>query len=327
MENSAIILSAQRLKEERKRLKLTQFQFCEYLHYSSAKSISLLENGKMPLSERDAATIAAALGIREQYLLGRDNFRTFEDMKKVDASANTATLEYFKSIGFSFWPCYVWRTTVFAALCGYQLMKPYIAQNSQITIYEGYSMPNKAAVDNEFCKSVFEHSVKINQSVGIKDFWNIIHSHLNDIYYPTAQYGNLHFNDSNASDTELGLFELSENPINASCFSNDYLKSVKFYESEFDDGAGLSSSLWSKISSSEISRPLSNIDTPIKSTEKKPLRDCVKLRGFLQNSSIELLYGLSKNGVFQGFTTIENMRRIFAIVDGSSVNAINSLFN
>ena len=341
-ENERRTLSAKRLKEERKKAQLTQEQFCSYLHYSSAKSISFLENGKTGLSRPDAVTAAAALGVRVEYLLGHDNYRTFDEMKKVDESANIAALEYFKSIGFSFWPCYVWRASVYAALCGYQLFKPFIAQNLQLTlIHNGCQMTHKADVANEFFEKILENSLDLSQPPASPTaLEHAVSALLSDICLPikiktsTDIKSGYCFAIPTAIDTELCLFELRENPFSNSEFTNRYLELVELlapgrYMRLLDKTDQYINSLSKArlFAELETSRPLANIDAPIKSANKQPIRDTMFLQGFLAGSSVELLYGLSKDGVFQGFSTIENMRRIFAIVDGSSKNAIDSLFN
>ena len=71
-----------RLKRARMENGYSQVDFAEITHYSK-QTICYIENGKRPLCPDAAQLFAKKLGVREEYLLCKDDFKTIEDLSSI----------------------------------------------------------------------------------------------------------------------------------------------------------------------------------------------------------------------------------------------------
>ncbi|MGN0323618.1 MAG: helix-turn-helix domain-containing protein [Oliverpabstia sp.] len=71
-----------RLKRARMENGYSQVDFAEITHYSK-QTICYIENGKRPLCPDAAQLFAKKLGVREEYLLCEDDFKTVDDLLSV----------------------------------------------------------------------------------------------------------------------------------------------------------------------------------------------------------------------------------------------------
>lgn len=99
-----------RVREERKLNKLTQFQLAELSGFESVESISKIERGERNLTPKRAGELAKVFHVRKEYLLCMDNFKT-ENEKELFELREWDT-EWKRRLN---------AVRVLAYLCGYEI--------------------------------------------------------------------------------------------------------------------------------------------------------------------------------------------------------------
>lgn len=95
------------IRKEKKE-KYTQKEVADTLGLADVRSVSEKFNGHTSLSDTQFKKLAAAWGVRVEYLRGDDNYRTDSDVPVFDNEKDYDSFhtykKYFKSIGFTFAP-------------------------------------------------------------------------------------------------------------------------------------------------------------------------------------------------------------------------------
>lgn len=114
--NADITKSGKRIKEERKRRKITQERLAETINYASRNELSACENGKRFLKEESYIKLSNEWDLRIEYILGIDDFRTYEDYENfimnIGMGEFNSTMAYLKTLGLQFTPKYYMETNV-----------------------------------------------------------------------------------------------------------------------------------------------------------------------------------------------------------------------
>lgn len=303
-------LSGSRIKDEMTLRHLHRKDIREMLHYANDTQISPILQGRQPLTELQAETLAKAWGIRKEYLLGLDECQTEDDLIAKEFSDYKTTLSYFKSLGYEFRACYVWNASVIAAALGYEILAVYLSGESVLTcrFFGDSSFESK----QELCKSLFDYakklnysnicelSYKFNQTLDRNEFLNKLDTYLAPIFT----------HDNPPLFSNLGIFELSQNPFNSSVFENAYYATL---------------CPWGEMDYYFHRNMLKTNELNKKSFSCDYSQYFIELDGFLSSSSIELRFAVSKNGILQSYVPFDDMRRIFATVDNTSTAVIGSM--
>lgn len=217
MERNECELSRKRLKSERDRLGLNQSEFASLLGYTNPKTISQLENGHTKLGDERVRELSKKLGVRQQYILGLDDFRTINDLENAKYTMSTPQMEYLASMGFSFRPCYVWNPSIFAAALGFSLIDPYL--NGNFIINDMFKT-RTIEEQREICNLYFGFSEWIHYA-DIENTAAFIPLLLKDV---TRIHSGEYTPKSLASckAIRLGFFEFSENPFDNNGFTRNY---------------------------------------------------------------------------------------------------------
>ena len=149
--NADITKSGKRIKEERKRRKITQERLAETINYASRNELSACENGKRFLKEESYIKLSNEWDLRIEYLLGIDDFPTNESffigIKEKDNSDLTKSIQYLETIGFR--------------------IKPYISCHLSIVILYRNIDVLKECISNESLEKIMN---KYDFSLNGKDF-------------------------------------------------------------------------------------------------------------------------------------------------------------
>lgn len=304
MEKDRLALCQERLKKERKRLGKNQSEFADFLGYDSQKTISQLENGHVELSIKRAAELAQKLGIRQQYILGFDDFRTVSDFDDAQFSASTPQMEYLASMGFSFRPCYVWNPSIFAAVMGFALIDPYLNGNFVIN-----DMFKNRPIDEqrEICNLYFDFSEWIHYA-DIENTAAFIPLLLKDMT-------RIHSGECNAKSIasckaiRLGFFELSENPCSNSDFTRNYETACSTWNAIYGNASDL-------------------LQSQMYCENEYPVYEysqVLALKGFLSGSFIECRYAFSENGTLKKYVDFDFVDKLVGALDSSTTNIVHAM--
>ena len=306
MEKDRSALCQERLKKERKRLGKNQSEFADFLGYDSQKTISQLENGHVELSIKRAAELAQKLGIRQQYILGFDDFRTANDLESAKCTTSTPQMEYLASMGFSFRPCYVWNPSIFAAAMGFALIDPYLNGNFVIN-----DMFKNRPIDEqrEICNLYFDFSEWIHYT-DIENTTNFIPLLIKDL-------ARIHSGECNAKSIasckaiRLGLFELSENPFD----NNDFTRNYNAACSTWDD-------VYSNASDLLQSQMYCENEFPVYEYPK-----VFAFKGFLSGSFMEFRYAFSENGILKKYVNFAFIDKLANVLDNSALAIVHAMLD
>lgn len=106
MENVCVDITScgQRVKHEAQNKGYTNQDIADLLHYSSSKQISPFYSGRQQFSDGQLEILSNALGVRKNYLLCMDNYRTDNDVIEGETellkSKYQYTFSFLRSIGF-----------------------------------------------------------------------------------------------------------------------------------------------------------------------------------------------------------------------------------
>lgn len=306
MERDRQELSRERLIKERKRLDISQAKFCEYLNYENPKTISQLENGHISLDLKRAAELADKLGIRLEYILGFDDFRTIADLEKSKISTTTPQMEYLASMGFSFHPCYVWTPSIFAAALGFSLIDPYLNGNFVINdMFKARTIEEQ----REICNLYFGFSEWIHYA-DIENTTAFIPRLFKDLSH-------IHSGECNAKSLasckaiRLGYFELSENPYNNKDFARNYKTACSTWNEIFNNASDL-------------------LQSQMYCENEFPVCEYSQvfaLKGFLSGSFLECRYAFSRNGILKNYVDLDFVDKLVGALDASTANIIHAMLD
>lgn len=330
MENDKQVLSGKRLREEReKRLCLTEKELGKKIHYD-ATTISKYENGKLPLSREALSRLCVVFGVRPQYLLAKDDFRTQLDlddykyqMMKKEIETNSAALKYLSAIGLSLRPCYVWNTSKYAAAMGYQIMKPYLVSDSCLSRSVIVNIVNGKACTESDIGSEF---LKFSQNI---DYVSAVN---NEYYFPrlldelaelNAFSLDAEISIQDLKNERLGIFEFAGNPIENADFRHAYDESINMYMAMFRHDDVKSNS--DPLESSAGFMKQGEIPLTYFYDSRQFNHGDLDLNGFLAGSSLEFRYAFSENGTLKNYVSLADIRRMVTTINSAAISIAGAL--